>query len=109
MEAETCRCQLEFYLLGAPVYFSGNDIAGTVPVAAQEDAAQLDFGSLSTVRFAQVEHVDAAVVGQGHDRLRRLLVPTAPDPAPECRPCPYKLPRLRHFRSASSPTLHTYS
>lgn len=59
--------------LGVPVNFRSDDVARPAPVSLLEYPAELDLGLGPAVRLAQVEHVDAALVGQCHNRLGVLL------------------------------------
>lgn len=74
------------YSLGVPVNFRRDDVTGTIPGAPQQDTTELDLGAVSAVGLAQVKHINPAVVGERHDRLRVLLAAAAP--YAEGGPCP---------------------
>lgn len=86
----TKRCQikwasgqhLEFSLLAIPINFNGDYVWGSLPALALENAAELAFRPGAGVSLAQVEQVDARVVGQSHHLLRLLLVQLAAESDP---------------------------
>jgi len=76
------RSTPRIFLLAIPINFNGDNVWGSLPAFALENAAELAFRPGAGVSLAQVEQVDARVVGQSHYLLRLLLVQLAAESDP---------------------------
>jgi len=102
------------YSLGIPINFRRDHVTGTVPGASQQNTAELDFGAVAAVRLAQVKYINSAIIGEGHDGLRGLLVATAAHAECGPRSCIHKtkssdigdLHFAPRFSGTAQPKLH---
>lgn len=78
------------YSLGVPINFRRHDVTGAVPGAPQQDTAELDLSAVTAVRFTQVEYINPAIVGEGHDGLRGFLAAAAAHAEGGPRSCDHK-------------------